>query len=84
MKALAQRKTRLVFETADTVFDAGQLRPVIVEPRPGCMTLRLKGTRRSYVMTYAAVYTAAVWRADEEKRKAKAAERKAGRRAARR
>jgi len=59
MTSLAERKTRLVFETADTVFDGGS-RQVVVEARPTYAIVRLKGRRSGYLISYAAIYSAAV------------------------
>lgn len=60
MMRIADRVTRLVFETDDFVFDAGRQRQVVIEARPAYARVRLKGTRRSYAVPYSAVYQAAV------------------------
>lgn len=60
MIRIANRVTRLMFETDDFIYDTGQQRRVIVEARPAYAKLRLKGTRRSYSIPYSAVYQAAV------------------------
>ncbi len=52
MTALTQRKTRLTFETADTVRN----RPVVVECEPYCATVRLKGKRIRYSISWASVF----------------------------
>lgn len=80
MRALRQRKTRLVFETEDTIFERGHSRQVIVEAHPAYAVVRLKGTRRGFPICYAAVYHAAVSQAVEEGRRIKAANRKSRRR----
>ena len=70
MSALAQRKTRLVFETEDFVFERGRQRQVIVEARPAYAMVRLKGARKAFSICYAAVYQLACKiEADEERRR---------------
>lgn len=70
MSLLAERKTRLVFETENSIFERGRARKVIVEARPAYARVRLKGYRRGFLISYAAVYHAAVRMAVEEERKA--------------
>ena len=77
MTSLAQRKTRLVFETDDFIYERGHQRQVIVEAHPTYATVRLKGTRHGYPICYAAVYHAAVRLAVEEQRAVKLKQRKA-------
>jgi hypothetical protein len=60
MRSLAERKTRLVFETADVVHECGHDRQVAVEAHPGYAVVRLKGTRQGYCISYGAIYHAAV------------------------
>ena len=59
MTTLSNRKTRLVFETADTVRENSKLRAVIIEAQPMIAYVRLKGTRRAFPISYAAIYHAA-------------------------
>ena len=59
MTTLSNRKTRLVFETADTVRENSKLRAVIIEAQPMIAYVRLKGTRRVFPISYAAIYHAA-------------------------
>lgn len=84
MTTLAQRKTRLVFETDDFIYESGRQRQVVVEARPAYAMVRLKGTRRAYPICYAAVYHAAVRLQVETERAARARERKASGKAAKR
>ena len=84
MKALAQRKTRLVFETDDSIYERGHSRQVIVEAHPSYAVVRLKGTRKGYSICYAAIYHAAVRLAVEAERSVKARERSALRKAVKR
>ena len=80
MRALGQRKTRLVFETDDSIYGRGHSRQVVVEARPSYAMVRLKGTRKGYPICYAAMYHAAVRMAVEAERAVKARERKAAKR----
>jgi hypothetical protein len=80
MRALAQRKTRLVFDTDDSIYERGHSRQVVVEARPSYAMVRLKGTRKGYPICYAAMYHAAVRLAVEAERAVKARERKAAKR----
>lgn len=52
MTALAQRKTRLTFET-DTLV---RRRPVVVEPEPLVCVVRLKGTRQRYPISWETIF----------------------------
>ena len=56
MTALTQRKTRLTFETADTLFECGANRTVVVEAEPEYVTLRLKGLQHRVSITWGALY----------------------------
>jgi hypothetical protein len=56
MTALTQRKTRLTFETADTLFECGAHRMVVVEAEPEFATLRLKGLQHRVSITWGALY----------------------------
>jgi hypothetical protein len=59
LKVLTKEKTLVVVETDDHVFEHGS-RAVIVEAHPNFLLLRLKGTHRSYLIEYAAIFSAAV------------------------
>ena len=58
MSALANLKTRLIFETEDAVRERGAVRQVIVHATPRFALMRLKGLRRKFLVSYAAVYEA--------------------------
>ena len=79
MTRLAERKTRLVFETSDSVFERSQSRQIVIEARPAYCIVRLKGQRRGFPICYAAIYSRAVQMAAEDSRRAKSAVKKAGR-----
>lgn len=78
MTALAKRKSRLTFETSDVVRYRGRLREVVIEATEYTASVRLKGTRQRFEVSWAGVYNHAVKVAVEKQR----AERKAQRRAA--
>ncbi|HEV2133762.1 MAG TPA: hypothetical protein VGR47_05820 [Terracidiphilus sp.] len=69
MNRLAQRKTRLIFETEDCVFERSQNRHIIIEARPAHCCLRLKGGRKRFAVGYAEIYQYAIELA--EKREAR-------------
>jgi len=77
MTALENRKTRLIFTTADTIRERGKLRPVVIEARPMCAIVRLLGMRTGYPISYGAIYHAAARIAVEAERAAKKAKRRA-------
>jgi hypothetical protein len=58
--SLVGRKSKLAIETADTVYEQGAYRPVLVEAHPLHATVRLKGTRSSYDIPWGAVWSMAV------------------------
>jgi len=76
MTALAQRKSRLVLVTSDAVFEKGQRREVVVEVSPYTATLRLKGTRTRFEVSWAGIMNYAVKVAVEKERAEKKAARK--------
>lgn len=77
MTALATRRTKLTVETADTIRERGKLREVILEfSSPYYCTVRLKGQRTRYALSYGAIFNRAVALAVEKAR----AERKEQRR----
>ena len=57
---LAQRKTRLLVETDNSVYDRRRQREIVVELKPSYMILRLKGTRASFTITYTSVLNKAI------------------------
>jgi hypothetical protein len=77
MTALSKRKTKLTFETADTVRERGRLREVVIEAQPFFCLVRLKGMRSSMPISYGAIYHVAAKIAAEKRR----AEHKAARKA---
>jgi hypothetical protein len=68
MKALADRKTKLIFETSDQVRERGAYRQVVVEARPSYAVLRLKGLRTSFQLCYGTAYQMAARFEAERKR----------------
>lgn len=64
-------------ETATTVRDGGKPRPLVVELHAGYMTLKPKGCRRKYSLTYHSAYMLAVRQAVEEARAEKLKNKKA-------
>ena len=76
MTPLSKRKTKLVFVTADEVREQGKYRAVIIEAHPRWATVRLQGMRKSFIVSYAAVYSLAVKQALREAAIAKAAKKK--------
>lgn len=57
MSKLENRKTKLTFETADEMRERGRYRQVIVEAKPSHAVLRLKGTRKTVMITWAGIYS---------------------------
>jgi hypothetical protein len=80
VRSLASRKTRLVFETDDAIFERGHNRQIVIEARPGYCYLRLKGSRRRFPICYAAIFHRAVEIATDQARRDKAAKKKATKR----
>lgn len=76
MTALAKRKTRLTFETSDSVRYRGKLREIIIEATEYTAAIRLKGTRQRFELSWAGIYNQAVKVSVDKAR----AERKAARR----
>lgn len=56
MMALSERKTRLIFETDDTVRERGKSRSVVIEARPRYAVVHLKGTRTRFTASWDAIY----------------------------
>ena len=70
MTALSNRKTRLTFETDNLM----RGRSIVVEPEPLVCVIRLKGTRKRYVINWETVLVhAAQIAADRERAERKAA-----------
>jgi hypothetical protein len=57
---LSQRKTRLLVETDNAVYDRRRQREIVVELKPSYMIMRLKGTRAVYTITYTSAFNQAV------------------------
>jgi len=69
MMPIAERKTRLIFETGELIRERGRMRELIVEARPLWAVLRLKGLRNELAVSYESIYQlAAKQRADEVRR----------------
>jgi hypothetical protein len=77
MTRLEQRKSRLVFVTADMIRERRKLREVVIEAQPRYAQVRLAGLRKSYLISYAAIYSAAVKLAVRQERAEKLARKKA-------
>lgn len=60
MSKLSQRKSKLVVETDNAVYDRRRQRQIIIELRPGYMSLRAKGTRQSFVLSYTSALNLAI------------------------
>jgi uncharacterized protein YqiB (DUF1249 family) len=78
MTALAKRKSRLTFETSDSIRYRGRLREVVIEATEYTAHVRLKGTRQRFEMSWAGIYNHAV-RVAVEKARAEKKARKGGR-----
>lgn len=76
MTHLAKRKTQLKFYTEDMVREAGRLREVVIEANPYTATVRLKGLKTPYEISWAAIWATAVKMEANRKR----AEKKAAKR----
>lgn len=68
MTALAKRKSRLTFETSDAVRYRGKQREVVIEATEYTASVRLKGTRQRFEMSWAGIYNHAVRVAVEKAR----------------
>lgn len=60
MTSLAKRKTRLTFETSDCIRYRGKLREVVIEATEYTASIRLKGTRQHFEISWAGVFNQAV------------------------
>lgn len=72
MSKLSKRKTRLLVETDNTVYDRRRQREIVVELKPSYMVLRLKGTRAVYTITYTSALNQAIRNEAARKRLEKA------------
>jgi hypothetical protein len=77
MTALAKRKSRLTFETSDSVRYRGKLREVVIEASEYTAAVRLKGTRQRFEISWAGIYDRAAKIAVEKARAERQAQRKA-------
>lgn len=68
MTAIHKRKTRLTFETSDSVRHRGKLREVVIEAGEYTASVRLKGTRQRFELSWAGIYNMAVRIAVEKAR----------------
>ena len=75
---LTQRKSRLVVETGNTVYDRRKQREILMELKPDYMLLRLKGTRAQFVLSYTSALNLAI-RNDKLRRQLEKAKKKAAR-----
>lgn len=78
MSKLVNRKSRLVVETGNSVYDRRRERQVIVELKPDYMIYRLKGTRGQFVLSYTSALNLAI-RNDKLRRQLEKAKKKASR-----
>lgn len=60
MSKLSERKSKLVVETANAVYDHRRQRQVIVELKPDYMVYRLKGTRGQFILSYTSALNLAI------------------------
>jgi hypothetical protein len=56
MSKLTQRKSKLIFETADAKKSRGRYREVVIEAFPEYALVRLKGMRKRFAITWVGVY----------------------------
>lgn len=76
MTTLQSKRTKTILETSDVIREAGEYRAVVIEAHPLHMTVRLKGLRHSYDISYGAVWSMAVKaEAERVRREKKAAKR---------
>lgn len=80
MRRLAERKTRLIFETAAKARYRGEDRPIIVEPRMSghSLSVRLKGTRVAYEISWRWIFDRAAMLEADRNRGSKRERGKAG------
>jgi hypothetical protein len=80
MTKLRNRKSRLIFTTADEINDRGKYRAVVIEAQPTVAIVRLAGTRTAFPVSYGAIYHLAARIAAEAERREKKATRNPRRR----
>ena len=56
MTKLAERATRLRFQTSAEVRSCGASRPIIITATPLCCVVRLLGTRQEFTVTWEAIH----------------------------
>lgn len=79
MSRLSKRKTKLVFITESLIREVRTYREVMVEAHPDYAVVRLRGLRKSYPITWASIFIAAVKIDVERTRAEKRAAKKGGR-----
>lgn len=73
MTRIAERSTRLVIESSDEIRNNGSYRAVTAELKPRTVSVRLKGEKTSYDISWGAIWEMAVKASVEAKiREAKA------------
>jgi len=60
MNNLLKRKTRLVVQTENCVWERGRTRPIVAEFKADWMELRAKGTRAVYCLSYTSALNLAI------------------------
>jgi hypothetical protein len=75
MTRLDERKTRLSVEFSDAIRHRGKLREIIMSFRPYNVTVRLKGTRKTFDVSAASIWNLAVLKEVERQRVEKKAKR---------
>jgi hypothetical protein len=76
MTALSRRKTKLVIQTDDCIRERGKLREVQIEAHPYFATVKLKGMRQTYEISWGSVYALAVRQSVEAARREKNAKKR--------
>jgi hypothetical protein len=77
MTKLLGRKSRLVVETENCIWQKRKTRPIIVELKPDYMLIRIKGTRSLYVISYTSCLNQAIRNEIQRKQLEKARKAKA-------
>lgn len=78
MSKLLGRKTRLVVETENYVWERGKTRSIVVEFKADWMELRAKGTRAVYCLSYTSAMNLAISKEVARKRMEKINAKKKG------
>jgi hypothetical protein len=76
MTKLIKRKSRLIFETENVVWERRKNRPIIVEPKPDYMLMRIKGTRSVWSISYTSCLNLAIHNEKVRKQLEKARQKK--------